>query len=615
MKKIILSMQIIFVLTTNLVAQSVGINNTTPHNSAILDVKSNTKGMLIPRTSTTSRNAIANPAKGLILYDTTTSGFWFYNGSAWNALSVGSSTNYWTLNGSNIYNNNSANTGIGTTTPQGKLHIKGSADTSQLVIDANATQSNTRPLIRLRNAAGVDLMHIHSDDASNTFIGLNTGRVNNAAAFGLDNSFFGSGAGYSNTTGADNTGNGFYTLHSNTVGTANTATGSLALYSNTTGSHNTATGYFALSQDTSGSDNTATGYYALVNNRTGINNTANGSGTLQFNNTGSDNTANGFQSLYNNNSGNFNTATGMYSLYSNLIGNRNTANGYDALFSNKGDYNTASGYEALYKNTNGTENSASGYQALYSNTIGNSNTANGSAALYYNNGDGNTANGSGALFSNSIGTFNTGIGLNALISNISGSGNSALGYNAGPNTDALSNTTCIGNGATATANNQMVLGNAAVTEFYSYGAYVGTTAFAPNLTVLNTGQIVRSTSSRRYKKDIVPIDINTANIYKLRPVSYNSYTDNSRHFGLIAEEVADIIPELATYSKEKDVIKGATSEKMIPDAVQYPLLSVLLLKEVQEHKNDINELQAMITKMKKMLAYQQEQIDLLKKRL
>ena len=72
-------------------AQSVGINNPTPHASAILDVKSNTKGVLLPRTSTTSRNAIASPAKGLLLYDTTTSGFWFHNGSAWAQLSVGNS--------------------------------------------------------------------------------------------------------------------------------------------------------------------------------------------------------------------------------------------------------------------------------------------------------------------------------------------------------------------------------------------------------------------------------------------------------------------------------------------------------------------------------------------
>src|SRR5205085_9002833 len=80
-----------------LFAQSVGINNNTPHASAILDVKSNTKGMLIPRTSTTSRIAIINPAKGLMIYDTTTSSFWFYNGGAW--ISIANGNNGWNLAG------------------------------------------------------------------------------------------------------------------------------------------------------------------------------------------------------------------------------------------------------------------------------------------------------------------------------------------------------------------------------------------------------------------------------------------------------------------------------------------------------------------------------------
>src|SRR5438093_9211875 len=93
----------------------------------------------------------------------------------------------------------SQNVGIGITAPQGKLHIKGNADTSQLVIDANGTQSNTHPLIRLRNAAGVDLIHINSDNTDNTFVGLNAGRVNNAAGGGLYNAFIGTRSGYSNT--------------------------------------------------------------------------------------------------------------------------------------------------------------------------------------------------------------------------------------------------------------------------------------------------------------------------------------------------------------------------------------------------------------------------------
>jgi hypothetical protein len=68
------------------------------------------------------------------------------------------------------------NVGIGNATPQAKLHIKGGANVSQLIVDANSTQINTNPLIKLRKSDGTDLMWIHSDDSTNTFIGQNTGR-------------------------------------------------------------------------------------------------------------------------------------------------------------------------------------------------------------------------------------------------------------------------------------------------------------------------------------------------------------------------------------------------------------------------------------------------------
>ena len=70
------------------------------------------------------------------------------------------------------------NVGVGLLSPAGKLHIKGSADVSQLILDANSTQSNTMPLLKLRNSFGNDLLWINSDNAANTFIGLNAGRVN-----------------------------------------------------------------------------------------------------------------------------------------------------------------------------------------------------------------------------------------------------------------------------------------------------------------------------------------------------------------------------------------------------------------------------------------------------
>lgn len=99
------------------------------------------------------------------------------------------------------------NVGIGTTSPESKLHIKGSADTSQLIIDANSTQSASQPLIRLRDATGNDLLNISSNRASNVFIGYKAGSND----FGYDNTLVGSSAGWLNQSD-DNTAIGFNTI-------------------------------------------------------------------------------------------------------------------------------------------------------------------------------------------------------------------------------------------------------------------------------------------------------------------------------------------------------------------------------------------------------------------
>jgi hypothetical protein len=207
------------------------------------------------------------------------------------------------------------NVGIGTISPAGKLHIKGSADTSQLTIDGNATQSNVHPLIRLRNAAGTDILHINSDDISNTFIGGYAGRSNTVISGGgaVYNTFIGSFAGYSNKSGG-----------------ANTANGALALYSNT-----------------NGYENTGMGGYALYSNTTGTSNAASGANTLYNNTTGTSNTATGTDALYSNTTGNWNTAGGASALISNITGSYNTAFGAGALSQTKASlYNTAIGYQA-----------------------------------------------------------------------------------------------------------------------------------------------------------------------------------------------------------------------------------------------------------------------------
>ncbi len=91
MKKVVLILTAIVLQTSLLTAQNVGINEdgSEPDESAALDVKSADKGMLIPRMTEAQRNAIASPAEGLMIYQTdATAGFYYYNGTAWTAVSA-----------------------------------------------------------------------------------------------------------------------------------------------------------------------------------------------------------------------------------------------------------------------------------------------------------------------------------------------------------------------------------------------------------------------------------------------------------------------------------------------------------------------------------------------
>ena len=74
------------------ISAQVAINNsnTDPDASAMLDISSTDKGILVPRMDSTGRKAIASPADGLMVYDSTTLTFWYYDDSQWNEIRNGS---------------------------------------------------------------------------------------------------------------------------------------------------------------------------------------------------------------------------------------------------------------------------------------------------------------------------------------------------------------------------------------------------------------------------------------------------------------------------------------------------------------------------------------------
>jgi len=330
---------------------------------------------------------------------------------------------------------------------------------------------------------------------------------------------------------------------------SNNGEGIGVLVSRTTGVWNTGTGFEALSQLTGGNQNTATGLRALTSDTNG-----------------GFNTATGVLSLFSNTIGFFNSATGAYSLANNIGGSNNTANGYAALYRNTADANTAIGHAALFSNTTGFFNTAAGDSALEDNTGGAGNTA---------------------------------IGYFALHNNTSGGGNIAIGVGSGTNLTAGDNNIYIGNVGLAGDSNTTRIGIAKTTQRTFIDGIRGVTTANAAIPVLidTVGQLGTTSSSRRFKKEIKPMDQTSEAILGLKPVTFHYKSDASGtpQFGLIAEEVAEINPDLVVRDESGEIY-----------TVRYDAVNAMLLNEflkehrkVQEQDRKMQDQEATIAQMKK----------------
>jgi hypothetical protein len=346
----------------------------------------------------------------------------------------------------------------------------------------------------------------------------------------------------------------------------NTAEGQNALLSLTSGTYNTAVGFASLKSNTLGNVNTAIGVNALSLNTTGINNTANGVNALYRNTTGYQNTANGVYALFGNTTGTVNTAMGAFALRDNTTGGGNTAIGQAALLRNTtGMNNTAIGVLALWDGTTGSGNTAVGISALSNPGLGDGNTAVGEGALPNPGGDSNTALGAGAGNGNKAGSNNVYIGA-GVRGGLDESNTIRIGDNFSP--DPGASACFIGgiNGQTTTS---------------------GTAVF-----INSSGKLGTITSSARFKKEIRPMNKTSEAIFSLEPVTFRYKKEidpaDTSQFGLIAEEVAKVNPDLVVRDKEGK-----------PYSVRYDAVNAMLLNEFLKEHRKVEELEAAVSRQHK----------------
>ncbi len=340
--------------------QNVGIGTNTPHPTALLELYSTSKGLLIPRMTQAERDAISSPATGLLIYQTdNTPGFYYWNGTAWIPLLSSSSGSglFWSLTGNSIISawNGSSGSFLGTTNAQPLVIATTNTTTPQPIQIWVGNQETFRfnppgasaPAWSIQRGGGnprgfhaVDLQSERSaatQVASGDYSVIGGGQDNTASG-----SFATVGGGYGSLASSD-----YATVGG---GYANTASGDHATVGG--GGKNTASGSFATVGGGYGS--LASSDYATVGG--GSDNTASGSGATVGG--GQGNTASGDLATVGGGVGN--TASLKYATVGG--GESNTASGSAATVGG-GSGNTASGSAATVGG--GVGNTASGdYSAI-----------------------------------------------------------------------------------------------------------------------------------------------------------------------------------------------------------------------------------------------------------
>jgi Chaperone of endosialidase len=598
MKNVILFFATIFYLQV-VHAQNIGIGTTTPDSSAVLDVSSNNKGLLLPRLTTIERNAIANPAKGLMVYGITDSNFYMYDG-AWRRLIPAAEA--WSTKG----NVNASNNFIGTTDNNSlKFRINntwaGQLDSAKrnVSLGLNAGAGIGNGSIAIGNAAaklntgastvaiGDSAGYTANSSGSAIFIGTNAGRsYKNTTAAGNNiiignyagdsaiasettiignfagrnnqaagNVFIGNTAGYNNTTGESNNFNGYAAGLSNTIGGYNIFNGSFSGYNNTVGSRNIFIGFQAGYRNTTGSINQFTGYAAGYNNTTGSENYFSGYTSGIFTSSGSKNYFSGNLSGTANTAGSKNTMIGYNANPVTVDLNNAAAIGYNAKVSTSNSFVLGgTGADAVNVGI-GTTAPSFKLDVVGRMRIASLGNVNNTAGIWLNNStNASTVSFVGMYDDNNIGFFSTPASSWNFVSNIN-TGNVGIGIGGPSGTYKL-----------------QVGGSCAAVSFVTI-------------------------SDARYKKNIRPIQNALTTLLQLNAKTYNwnkadfpkNNFDDKLQMGFIAQEVEKVLPAIVTTDAEGY------------KAVNYIQVIPLLMQGIKEQQIKINELEARSNKLEKEL--------------
>jgi hypothetical protein len=205
------------------------------------------------------------------------------------------------------------------------------------------------------------------------------------------------------------------------------------------------------------------------------------------------------------------------------------------------------------------------------------------------------------------GSGNVAIGVSAGVALTSGSNNTYVGILAGQNANTNNNDIYIVNTGVAAENNTIRIGtqgtgNLQQNRTFIAGITGATSSGGINVLVNSSGQLGTTTSSRRYKDNITDMGSASSKLFQLRPVTffYKPQFDDGSHllqYGLIAEEVAKVFPDLVVYGEDGQ-----------PQTVRYHLLTPMLLNELQKQH-------AVAAAQEEVIKTQQKQIEDLQQRL